>query len=61
LNFNPQGKFAGTTKVRAEANLSEDGNTYNGPGITEIFDATGKLIATYKSHAHATRITVEPL
>jgi hypothetical protein len=61
LRFDPQGHFAGTTKVRAQANLSEDGNTYTGPGLTEMFDATGKLIASFKSTAQATRITVEPL
>ncbi len=37
------------------------GITYNGPAITEIFDPTGKLVASFKSHAHATRITVEPV
>jgi len=61
LRFDPQGHFAGTTKVRAQANLSEDGNTYTGPGLTEMFDATGKLIASFKSTAQATRITVEPI
>ena len=61
LRFDPQGQFAGTTKVRAQANLSQDGNTYTGPGLTELFDATGKLLASFKSTAQATRITVEPL
>jgi hypothetical protein len=61
LLFDPQGKFAGTQKVRAQAKLSQDGATYTGPGVTEMFDATGKLVATFKSQAHATRITVEPV
>ena len=61
LRFDPQGIFAGSMKVRAQANLSEDGNTYTGPGITENFDATGKLLATFKATTQATRITVEPI
>ena len=61
LRFDPQGHVAGTTKVRAQANLSADGNTYTGPGLTELFDATGTLLASFKSTAQATRITVEPL
>lgn len=60
LRFDPQGHFVGSTKVRAQANVSQDGNTYTGPGLTEMFDATGKLIASFKSTAQATRITVEP-
>ena len=61
LRFDPQGHVAGTTKVRAQANLSQDGNSYTGPGVTELFDATGTLLASFKSTAQATRITVEPL
>lgn len=61
LRFDPQGHFAGTTNVRAQANLSKDGNTYTGPGITEIFDATGKLLSTFKATTQATRITVQPI
>lgn len=61
LHFDPQGNFVGSMKVRAQANLDEDGDTYTGPGITEIFDATGKLLSTFKATTQATRITVEPI
>jgi hypothetical protein len=48
-------------KVRSTVELSQDGEEFTGPFITEVFDADGNVIFTRTGTIQATRIHVEPL
>lgn len=48
-------------KVRAACRLTEQGNEFEGPFTTEIFDSAGTLLFSVSGTVHATRFGVEPL
>jgi len=48
-------------KVRGTVELSQDGEEFTGPFVTDIFDADGNLVFTITGTIQATRIHVEPL
>jgi hypothetical protein len=53
--------LAGTVKVRATVELSHDGEAFDGPFTTDIFDPAGTLQLSISGHVHAERTQVEPL
>lgn len=61
LNFDPQGQFAGTIKVREQVILSRDGSEYTGRGKAEIFDLQGNLLVAINYTTHGRRIGVQQL
>jgi len=48
-------------KVRSTVELSQDGEEFTGPFVTEVFDAAGNVIFTITGTIQATRIHVELL
>ena len=57
--FSPEGTFAGTLRVRETISLSAQGDSYVGDGTAEVFDPSGRLVASFCAKTEATRITVE--
>jgi hypothetical protein len=51
----------GTVKVRATVQLSRDGEAFDGPFMTEIFDGGATLQLSIFGQVHAERTHVEPL
>lgn len=46
FRFNPDGSFAGVTRVTRNITLSRGGNDFTGTGSAEVFDTNDNLIAT---------------
>ena len=48
-------------KVRGEVVLSKDGKTFDGPFVTEIFDADGNVMFAVPGTVHGVRFGAEKL
>jgi hypothetical protein len=56
FRFNPDGSFAGTTKVTRNIELSRDANEFTATSSVETFDANDNLIATGCARETASRL-----
>ena len=56
FRFNPDGSFAGTTKVTRTIELSRDANEFTATSSFETFDANDNLIATGCAKETASRL-----
>jgi hypothetical protein len=61
LQFDENGQFAGTVKIRAYVMLDNSGNQFGGPFKTDFFDAGGNPLFSIEGTVDAARISVEPL
>jgi hypothetical protein len=57
--FSPTGAYLGTQKIKANRQLSPDGETYTAAAVSELFDANGNLTFSGKATATAKRFKVE--
>ena len=46
FRFNSQGQYVGTARVKLNLELEQDGDTYTGSAVFEIFNPSGALIVT---------------
>ncbi|MDQ3665855.1 MAG: hypothetical protein M3410_04490 [Acidobacteriota bacterium] len=56
FRFNPDGSFAGTTRVTQDINLSRGGDELNVTNTLEVLDANGTVIFTVCGTATGTRL-----
>jgi hypothetical protein len=56
FNFNPDGSFAGTSKIERQIHLSADGNSYTGTATIATYDPDGNLIFSACATEVATRL-----
>ena len=61
LRLGDMGEFIGTSKVRANFDLTESLEEGNGRFQTNVFDADGNEVDSFGGTAHAQRIQSEPL
>ena len=57
--FDPQGKFAGTTKINRTIQLGPDGNTIRYISRVSIYDASNHLVSSVVAKADGVRMPVE--
>lgn len=56
FNFNPDGSFAGTSKIERQIHLSADGNSYTGTATIATYDPDGNLLFSACATEVATRL-----
>jgi hypothetical protein len=61
MGYDASGEEIIQYKVRSTIELSQDGEEFTGPFVTDLFDADGNLFFTVTGTVQATRIHVEPL
>ena len=57
--FDPQGKFAGTTKINRTVELGPDGNTIQYISRVSVYDASDHLVQNVVAKASGVRMPVE--
>ena len=56
FNFNPDGSFAGTSRIERQIHLSADGNSYTDTETFAVYDPDGNLVFSGCGTAVATRL-----
>ncbi len=56
FNFNPDGSFAGTSRIERQIHLSADGNSYTGTATIATYDPDGNLLFSACATEVATRL-----